>query len=476
VARRAPHRRPLAPALEGRDLVVVGTVASLPQQGASGLRFRFESSRRCKAARRCRCRSRVALGWYKGFHEDATLSEPQRALRAGQRWRFVVRLRQPHGSLNPHGTDYELSLFEQGVRATGYVRDGPAELLDPAAGFIVERGRQRVRDAIEASVADRRAAGVLAALAVGDQGAIDRDDWDLFRNTGVAHLMSISGLHVTMFAWLAGVVVALLWRLSPARCCACRCRSRLASAVSPRHSATRSSRAGACRRSARSGCWRPSCCCRRPGRALALAAGAAARGRGRHRARPVGAAAAGLLAVVHGGRAADGFVADRWPRPRRRRERRTLRPLAAQWDASRICCAARCAPQVIATLGLAPLTLVFFQQVSLVGFAANLFAIPARHARSSRRSRCSAPHSRRCGTSVAAVVQGPRRSARLARRGAGRRLERRGRAALGSACRPARRRAAGAAAALAGACAGAAAGPCRCCCRRATCRPTGSSS
>ena len=49
--------------------------------------------------------------------------------------------------------------------------------------------RQRVRDAIYAHVDDRRAAGVLAALAVGDQGAIERDDWDVFRTTGVAHLM-----------------------------------------------------------------------------------------------------------------------------------------------------------------------------------------------------------------------------------------------------------------------------------------------
>ena len=65
--------------------------------------------------------------------------------------------------------------------------------------------RQHVRDAIDARVADPRAAGVLAALAVGDQAAIERDDWELFRNTGVAHLMCISGLHVTMFAWLAGL-------------------------------------------------------------------------------------------------------------------------------------------------------------------------------------------------------------------------------------------------------------------------------
>ncbi len=159
---------------------------------------------------------RIALGWYNGFHEDAALSAPQRELRAGQRWRFAVRLRRPHGNLNPHGFDYELQLFEQGIRATGYVRDAPPpQLLSEAAGFPVERLRQRVRDAIYANVADRRAAGVLAALAVGDQSAIEREDWDLFRNTGVAHLMSISGLHVTMFAWLAGLGVGALWRRSP---------------------------------------------------------------------------------------------------------------------------------------------------------------------------------------------------------------------------------------------------------------------
>ena len=54
--------------------------------------------------------------------------------------------------------------------------------------------------------------GVLAALVVGDQSAIERADWDLFRTTGVAHLMSISGLHVTMFAWLAIWLVGGLWR------------------------------------------------------------------------------------------------------------------------------------------------------------------------------------------------------------------------------------------------------------------------
>ena len=256
-------RDALSPALEGRDLVVSGVVGGLPQQGPSGLRFPSRSMRR-RAAAAAGLPELLALGWYRGFHDDASLAQPQRELRAGQRWRFALRLRRPHGNLNPNGFDYELYLFEQSVRATAYVRDAPPpELLQRAAGYPVERLRQRVRDAIDASVADRRAAGVLAALAVGDQGAIERDDWDLFRTTGVAHLMSISGLHITMFARLAGLLVAALWRRSSRAMLALPAASAarwggLAAAGPPMPS----SRAGACPRSAPCGCWPPSPCSR----------------------------------------------------------------------------------------------------------------------------------------------------------------------------------------------------------------------
>ena len=165
----------LPEALEGQDLVVTGVITTLPQRSAAGLRFRFEVEAATRQGQGVRVPELLAVGWTKGQHEDAALSEPQSELRAGQRWRFAMRLRQPHGNLNPQGFDYELNLFEQGVRATGYVRDAPSpELLHRAAGYPVERLRQRVRDAIDAGVPDHRAAGVLAALAVGDQGAIER--------------------------------------------------------------------------------------------------------------------------------------------------------------------------------------------------------------------------------------------------------------------------------------------------------------
>ena len=208
----------LPPALEGQDLALVGTVATLPQEGPEGTRFVLQVESARHQGRLVTVPSRVALGWYRGFDDDAMLGGPPEPVRAGQRWQLTARLKQPHGSLNPHGFDLELWLFEQGIRASGSVRSRPGDVarrLQDRAGFWFERSRQDWRDAILARVSPPAVAGVLAALAMGDQAAIERDDWDLFRVTGVAHLMSISGLHITMLAWLAAWVVGRLWRLHP---------------------------------------------------------------------------------------------------------------------------------------------------------------------------------------------------------------------------------------------------------------------
>ncbi len=211
--------------LEDQDLVLIGVVAALPQVNLSGVRFLFEVESASHQGQALQVPGLVSLGWYRGFDADTLFTAPTQDIRAGQRWRLTARLRQPHGSMNPHGFDLELWLFEQGIRAGGSVRatvtssptssptSTPQKLADNA-GHPIEQVRQSVRDAIERHVSNRTAAGVLAALAIGDQAAIEREDWDIFRATGVAHLMSISGLHVTMFAWLAGAVVGWCWRRS----------------------------------------------------------------------------------------------------------------------------------------------------------------------------------------------------------------------------------------------------------------------
>lgn len=216
--------------LEGVDLVVEGVVEGLPQRSVAGWRFVFAPRQAWHEGRAVQLPTRLQLSWYDsplaaflGPVRPLDLGEREAAaapVRAGQRWRFVVRLKQPHGNLNPHGFDYELWLFEQGIGATGYVRTAKGReaprLLDRQAGYHhVDALRQRVREAIAHRVDDARTAGVLAALVLGDQGSIDEADWDVFRATGVAHLMAISGLHVTMFAWVAGATVAAAWRRAP---------------------------------------------------------------------------------------------------------------------------------------------------------------------------------------------------------------------------------------------------------------------
>jgi competence protein ComEC len=234
----------LDPVLEGRDVQVVGVVASLPQRNESGLRFRLEVESAALNGQLLRVPPLMDVGWYGGTFSagPAVLADMATAkladavlpafaqnrmpgdVRAGERWQMTLRLKAPHGSRNPFGFDYELWLWEQGVQATGYVR---ASAKDPVPQRITQTwlhpvvlARQVVRERIYRQVAERQFAGMIAALVVGDQAAIDRVDWDVFRATGVAHLVSISGLHITMFAWGAAWVVGWLWRRSGRLCIA----------------------------------------------------------------------------------------------------------------------------------------------------------------------------------------------------------------------------------------------------------------
>ena len=203
----------LAPALEGRDLEVVGVVASLPASGERSVRFELDvESAEVPLPRK------LLLSWYRSaLYEDdpATLAE---TVHPGERWRFSVRLKRPHGNFNPHGFDYEGWLLERGIGATGYVRPRTPPLrlgLRNSLADRIEQVREAVRDRFRESLGETPAAGILAALAVGDQRSISNEEWRLFSRTGVTHLMSISGLHVTLvsglFAWLAGA----LWRRVP---------------------------------------------------------------------------------------------------------------------------------------------------------------------------------------------------------------------------------------------------------------------
>ncbi len=217
----------LGVAQEGRDYTVVGHVVSMPVVSDRGSRFVFAVERCTDAVDDCPDRRRVRLSWQRFGDPGGATALRQRSgdrdgtmPQAGERWRLHVRLKRVHALHNPNAFDAELRALEEGIAANGYVRSSrkgnePNERLegsDRSMGVVFEQVRTRLREKMQRALVAARAdaAGVLVALVVGDQNAIPAYWWEVFNRTGIGHLMSISGLHITM---LAGISVAVTRRV-----------------------------------------------------------------------------------------------------------------------------------------------------------------------------------------------------------------------------------------------------------------------
>lgn len=197
---------------EGRQVTFTGRVVDLPEVTARGWRARFS----------------VTVGLTPGatlprqlmLAEHVFRDDPPPAPRAGACLRIKAKLFTPHAQVNPQGFDYEAWLLERGIRATGYLTAAPEATggCDGGLRAVIDGQRDRIRSHLLQALADRPYAGVVVALAIGDQNAIPSAQWTLFRHTGVTHLMSISGLHVTLFSSLVYLLVSWLWRRAPGLC------------------------------------------------------------------------------------------------------------------------------------------------------------------------------------------------------------------------------------------------------------------
>jgi competence protein ComEC len=199
---------------EGRDIQVIGVIAELPQINESSVRFAFDVER--VLTQEASVPARISLAWY-GDRDKPTEGDFPK-VSAGERWQIQMRLKRPHGSINPHGFDFEEWALERNIRAVGYVRKSVANVrmddMVDRPSYGVERLRQEIRERFMQALPKHAYAGVLAALAVGDQRAIPPEQWQVFTRTGTNHLMSISGLHVTMVSGLVFALAYAGWRRS----------------------------------------------------------------------------------------------------------------------------------------------------------------------------------------------------------------------------------------------------------------------
>ena len=190
-------------ALEGRDVVVVGHLDGLPLARTDASRFilRIENAR--LDGHPLTLRGRITVSWY----EDAPILQPC------TRWHLLLRLKRPRALLDPGSSDSERSALEQGIVATGYVREDEGNRQLAGSRWCVDGARAAIARGIGERVRDPHDAALLRAFSVGDTRGLGQHDWTVARANGVSHLIAISGFHVGVAAvfgvWLAWLVYAL---------------------------------------------------------------------------------------------------------------------------------------------------------------------------------------------------------------------------------------------------------------------------
>lgn len=206
----------LSEELAGSTLLLEGLVSGVVAHSDKSVRFNFEvqtciseqnSAESPDNEEVTPCRlfkpSLVRLSWY----------YTKQLVHTGERWRLKVRLKQPHGMQNPGGFDYEKWLYQQGVHATGYVYQSKGvtteNLRIAASSASVDGLRERLIQLIS-KLPDKRFQGLLQALTVGYRSQISAEQWQLMRKTGTSHLMAISGLHIGLIASLVFFLVRWL--------------------------------------------------------------------------------------------------------------------------------------------------------------------------------------------------------------------------------------------------------------------------
>lgn len=198
---RLAEAQALGPA--GTAVEVVGTVRGLPDPGEFGVRFALEVEQVLEGP--AGMPRRVLVSDYRGGHWPA-----------GSRWQLKLRMRPVAASANPYGFDAERWMWSEGWLATATVRKGALRLADAADGqSFIDRLRDRVRQRFLHVLEGSAAAGLLGALTVGAQGDLPSSAWRDFAATGTSHLVSISGLHITLAAGWVGWLTARLVRRFP---------------------------------------------------------------------------------------------------------------------------------------------------------------------------------------------------------------------------------------------------------------------
>ena len=187
-----------------RDVLLRGVVCDFPRTDAEGLRMVIEGGADDSPGG---LPARLHLNWY----------APAPDIRPGERWQLLVRLKPPRGLANAGGADFEQWLYQRGIGATGYVRSSALNRRLPARPGDCPVGTLRgvLAGRIEGALGGRPGSAYVLGMTVGVTTGLGEADWDLMRRTGTTHLLAISGFNIAMVAAPFVLLVPWAGRLWP---------------------------------------------------------------------------------------------------------------------------------------------------------------------------------------------------------------------------------------------------------------------
>ena len=182
--------------LDGKSFVIQGFIDELPRVSDNSVQFGFQVTHWETAY------SKHKQEFIDNFPKRISLLYPSKVsdqeFKPGQYWELRVKLKQIHGLKNPHGFDVEEWMFIQNYDAQGVIQKGGTRLLESQHQDFkttFELLRFYIRQKIQNSLGkDAPYAGVISALVIGDQQMIHADDWTVFAQTGIGHLISIKSI------------------------------------------------------------------------------------------------------------------------------------------------------------------------------------------------------------------------------------------------------------------------------------------
>lgn len=135
--------------------------------------------------------NKVKLSWYG--------TAPR--IRADQLWKLTVRLKPPAAYRNRGSFDAVAFSLVKGIQARGYVRaKDEFVLLGNAPGTSLSGLREASAAKLSSIAGEKETLGLMQGITVGIKANIPQHQWELLRNTGTAHLLAISGLHIGLIA------------------------------------------------------------------------------------------------------------------------------------------------------------------------------------------------------------------------------------------------------------------------------------